>query len=119
MQTRNFALDPRYFQVLFQLLFLMYGLLFLDWNLNLIHYALTIVCCLGFNYIFESFRQRQFLPLRAFAQWGFSVLISALSLCLLLKTNHQWVSLLASFITVASKYVFRIHHKHIFNPSAF
>ena len=51
--------------------------------------------------------------------WGFSVLISSMSLCLLLKTNDWYISLLAAFLTVASKYVFRINKKHIFNPSAF
>ena len=42
-----------------------------------------------------------------------------MSLCLLLKTNHWYISLLAAFLTVASKYVFRFDHKHVFNPSAF
>jgi hypothetical protein len=42
-----------------------------------------------------------------------------MSLCLLLKTNDWYVSLLAAFLTVASKYVFRFNKKHIFNPSAF
>ncbi len=51
--------------------------------------------------------------------WGLSALISALSLCLLLKTNHIYVSLLAAFLTVASKSIFRLKRKHIFNPSAF
>jgi len=51
--------------------------------------------------------------------WGFSVMISAMSLCLLLKTNDWYISLLAAFLTVASKYLFRINKKHIFNPSAF
>ncbi|HZH66201.1 MAG TPA: DUF2330 domain-containing protein, partial [Flavisolibacter sp.] len=40
-------------------------------------------------------------------------------LCLLLKTNFWTVSLLAAFLTVASKYFLRIGHKHVFNPSAF
>ena len=50
---------------------------------------------------------------------GFSVLISAMSLCLLLKTNHWSTSLLAAFFTVGSKYILRFRQKHIFNPSAF
>lgn len=54
-----------------------------------------------------------------FKAWGLSALISAASLCLLLKTNFWYISLLAAALTVASKYVFRIGHKHIFNPSAF
>lgn len=56
---------------------------------------------------------------REFDRWGFSVLISAMSLCLLLKTNSWQISLLAAFLTVVSKYIFRWNQKHIFNPSAF
>lgn len=54
-----------------------------------------------------------------FPAWGFSVLISAMSLCLLVKTNHWYISLSAAFLTVVGKYIFRWKNKHIFNPSAF
>ena len=122
MQKQISFRDPRYFQVLFQALFLSYGLAYLDWNAAWLHYAASIGGCLFFNYVFESFRQKKVLPLvgkNGFRCWGFSVLISALSLCLLLKTNHWTVSLLAAFFTVASKYIFRYRQKHLFNPSAF
>jgi Na+-transporting NADH:ubiquinone oxidoreductase subunit NqrB len=122
MFQSSFAVDPRYFQVIFQAIFLSYGIFYLDWNADWLHYAITITGCLCFNYYAESFRQKHFLPIwgnSGFKCWGISVLISALSLCLLLKTNHWYTSLLAAFLTVASKYVFRFNHKHIFNPSAF
>ena len=122
MSQRSFVLDPRYFQVIFQVIFFSYGIFFLDWNADWLHYIIIITGCLCFNFYAESFRQKHFLPVRAslgFTRWGFSVLISALSLCLLLKTNHWYTSLLAAFLTVASKYIFRFNHKHIFNPSAF
>ena len=32
--------------------------------------------------------------------------------------NYWYISLLAAFITVASKSLFRVDHKHFFNPSA-
>ncbi|HYV53014.1 MAG TPA: DUF2330 domain-containing protein [Chitinophagaceae bacterium] len=122
MQPRSFALDPRYFQVIFQIIFLGYGIFFLEWNTDWLHYAISIGGCLLFNYSFESVKQRRLLPLwgrLGWDCWGFSVLISAMSLCLLLKTNHWYISLLAAFLTVASKYVFLFDHKHLFNPSAF
>lgn len=122
MQRKAFSLDPRYFQLFFQALFLTYGLLFLSWKADWLHYGISIAGCLFFNYVFESGKQKRLLPLHGsngFKRWGFSVLISAASLCLLLKTNFWYVSLLAPFLTVASKYVFRHRHKHIFNPSAF
>ncbi len=122
MQQKTLTLDPRYFQLFFQTLFLGYGLFFLSWTADIQHYIISIGGCLFFNYCFESIKQKQWLKLsgsNSFRQWGFSVLISAASLCLLLKTNYWTVSLLAAFLTVASKYILRIRRKHLFNPSAF
>jgi Na+-transporting NADH:ubiquinone oxidoreductase subunit NqrB len=120
MPAKSVSLDPRYFQVIFQLIFLSYGIIYLQWNLNWLHYVICIGGCLLFNLLLEAFRTRTFLSLLPrFNQWGFSVLISALSLCLLLKTNHWYVTFIATFFTVVSKYIFRFSGKHIFNPSAF
>ena len=119
MQRLSFALDPRYFQVIFQAIFLSYGILFLQWNAAWQHYLISIGGCLLFQYSGDSIKARRFLKAGEFDRWGFSVLISAMSLCLLLKTNHWYVSLLSAFLTVASKYILRFNRKHIFNPSAF
>ncbi|HET6767269.1 MAG TPA: DUF2330 domain-containing protein [Chitinophagaceae bacterium] len=119
MQRLTFALDPRYFQVIFQAIFLSYGILFLHWNADWQHYIFSIGGCLFFQYTADSIRSKRFLTLFEFDRWGFSVLISAMSLCLLLKTTDWYVSLLAAFFTVGSKYILRFNKKHIFNPSAF
>ena len=119
MQQRSFALDPRYFQVIFQAIFLSYGIFYLHWSADWLHYIISIGGCLFFQYATDSIKAKRFLRLDEFNRWGFSVLISAMSLCLLLKVNHWTISLLAAFLTVASKYIFRINGKHIFNPSAF
>jgi len=119
MQRLSFALDPRYFQVIFQAIFLSYGILFLHWNADWQHYIISIGGCLLFQYVADSIKARRFLKSNEFDRWGFSVLISAMSLCLLLKTNDWYVSLLAAFLTVTSKYILRFNQKHIFNPSAF
>jgi Na+-translocating ferredoxin:NAD+ oxidoreductase RnfD subunit len=119
MQQSLLRPDPRRFQVIFQAIFLSYGILILNWNADWLHYFISIGGCLVFQYTADSVRARKLMRLNEFDRWGFSVLISAMSLCLLLKTNHWSVSLLASFLTVASKYLFQWNHKHIFNPSAF
>src|SRR5215203_1059881 len=119
MERPSFALDPRYFQVIFQAIFLSYGIFFLNWNADWQHYIISIGGCLLFQYTADSIKAKRFLKSSEFDRWGFSVLISAMSLCLLLKTNDWYVSLLATFFTVASKYVLRFSQKHIFNPSAF
>ncbi|HET6723991.1 MAG TPA: DUF2330 domain-containing protein [Chitinophagaceae bacterium] len=119
MQRLSFALDPRYFQVIFQAIFLSYGILFLHWNADWQHYIISIGGCLLFQYAADSIKSKRFLRPNEFDRWGFSVLISAMSLCLLLKTNDWYVSLFAAFATVGSKYILRFNKKHIFNPSAF
>ncbi len=119
MQQQMLRLDPRYFQVIFQIIFLSYGILILGWEADWQHISISIAGCLLFQYAADSIKAKRLLKPHEFDRWGFSVLISAMSLCLLLKTNSWSVSLLAAFLTVASKYVFRWNQKHIFNPSAF
>jgi Na+-translocating ferredoxin:NAD+ oxidoreductase RnfD subunit len=93
-------------------------MIYLEWNADWLHYALSIGGCIFFQYIAECFFQRKIIPPSGFKKWGLSVLISALSICLLLKVNAWWVSLFAAALTVGGKYIFRIRGKHIFNPSA-
>ncbi len=119
MQQQMLRLDPRYFQVIFQVIFLSYGILILGWEADWQHISISIAGCLLFQYAADSIKAKRPLKPHEFDRWGFSVLISAMSLCLLLKTNSWQISLLAAFLTVISKYIFRWKQKHIFNPSAF
>lgn len=119
MQQQMLRLDPRYFQVIFQAIFLSYGILILGWEADWQHISISIAGCLLFQYAADSIKAKRPLKPHEFDRWGFSVLISAMSLCLLLKTNSWQISLLAAFLTVISKYIFRWKQKHIFNPSAF
>ncbi|HVU53809.1 MAG TPA: DUF2330 domain-containing protein [Puia sp.] len=119
MFFKKFAPDPRYFQLCFQLIFLSYGLLWLGWTAEWGHYLFSITGALICNYLAEAFRQKKWPGLLSWRSWGLSALVSAMSLCLLLKTGHWYISLLAAGLTVASKYLIRIKGKHIFNPSAF
>ncbi len=48
-----------------------------------------------------------------------SALISALSLCLLLRTGSEPVAIGVAVVTIASKFVFRLRDKHVFNPTNF
>jgi len=48
-----------------------------------------------------------------------SALISGLSLCLLLRTNHVELAVLAGSVAIASKFTLRIDGKHVFNPTNF
>ncbi len=119
MAAKTWSLDPRYFQVFFQAFFLAYGIGVLNWLADWQHYLVSVGGCLVFQYVADSLKARQWQTLAAFHKWGFSVLISAMSLCLLLKTQYWHISLVAAFLTVASKYIFRWQGRHVFNPSAF
>jgi len=46
-----------------------------------------------------------------------SALISALSLCLLLRTGSPGLAMLAAFVAIASKFTLRVRDKHVFNPT--
>jgi enediyne biosynthesis protein E5 len=111
--------DARYFQILFQSIFLGYGIYYLHWKaewwLYCTYFAVSITTQLLFEY---------FLGKKEFAYWKRtrfslpSVIISSFGLSLLLKTNYIEIAVLAAFISIASKFIIRIKGKHIFNPSA-
>jgi enediyne biosynthesis protein E5 len=114
--------DARYFQVLFQATFLTYGMVYLGWKAEWLHFVLYTGSALFFQWGFDSVKQKKAQPVWGpqsfFFKGGLSALISAASLCLLLKTNDWRICLLASFISIASKFILRFRGKHIFNPSA-
>ena len=122
MQSLLRVKDARYFQIIFQAIFLLYGIFYLHWTNEgtcFLYYALT---CMAIQFLFE-WKQNNF----SVAVPGFwnryyngckSSLITAFGLCLLLKTNHWYVCILAAFISIAGKYIFRYKKKHVFNPSA-
>ena len=111
--------DARYFQILFQSIFLGYGIFFLHWQhegwLYVTYFITSIVTQFLCELAFGNNEQSFFASLKK----GFpSVLISSFGLSLLLKTNLLWVAVFAAFVSILSKYIIRINGKHIFNPSA-
>lgn len=71
--------------------------------------ALTLIVC---ALLTERFATRERSEPR-------SALISALSLCLLLRTHDPVLAAAAATLAIASKSVFRIDGRHVFNPTAF
>jgi len=111
--------DARYFQILFQSLFLMYGILYLHWENEYALYAVYFLTSLSVQFICEWLLGNKNISYPARIRRGIpSVLISSFGLSLLLKTNLLWVGALAAAISIVSKFLVRIHGKHIFNPSA-
>lgn len=103
--------DPRLFQIASLTTLFMYGLVWLDFDVSILQIIVTIGSAL-----LTQYAGTRFCKLPAFDPK--SPLISALSLCLLLRTNAIAVAALAAFVAIASKFVIRWKGKHLFNPTA-
>ncbi|MFZ1529417.1 MAG: RnfABCDGE type electron transport complex subunit D [Ferruginibacter sp.] len=111
--------DARYFQVLFQSIFLGYGIYWLHWEAEWWLYATYLCTSFATQLLAEYFLGNKTIPYRKRIRHGYlSVIISSFGLSLLLKTNEVPVAALAAFISILSKYLLRFNGKHIFNPSA-
>ncbi|TAH41783.1 MAG: DUF2330 domain-containing protein [Bacteroidetes bacterium] len=104
--------DPRHYQIIFLSLFLVYGVFSLHWEVQVVKILLTFSVCIFSQLLFSSFTNRDYTSVK-------SALISALSLCLMLKTNFLGTAVLAAFLSIAGKFIFRYNGKHIFNPTNF
>jgi Na+-transporting NADH:ubiquinone oxidoreductase subunit NqrB len=111
--------DARYFQIIFQSIFLSYGIFVLHWRNESWLYVTYFVTSLIAQFVAEYFLGKKQVPFLQRLKNGVpSVLISSFGLSLLLKTNLWWVAVLAASVSILSKYILRINGKHIFNPSA-
>ena len=107
---RFLAQDPRHFQILFLSSFLMFGIFGLNWDVDLVKVGVTFLACLGVQAACIALTNQDWSGLK-------SALISALGLCLLLKTGLISTIFLAAAFTILSKFVIRWKGKHIFNPT--
>ena len=110
LKTQFSAFDPRLYQIISLGTLLLYGLLWLDFDAPMLQIVLTLGTALLTQYIGTRFYHLPSFDPR-------SPLISALSLCLLLRTNDLVVAAFASFIAIGSKFVIRWKDKHLFNPT--
>jgi Na+-transporting NADH:ubiquinone oxidoreductase subunit NqrB len=104
--------DPRLYQILVLAALLVYGVAALDFEITAARAALLLGTALATQFACTKIRR---LP--AFDPK--SALISGLSLCLLLRTGSPWLAVLTAVVTIASKFVLRVHGKHLFNPTNF
>jgi enediyne biosynthesis protein E5 len=104
--------DPRHYQSTVLTSLLVYGIVYLDLEVELKQLLIIIPTALLTQYICARlYKLPQFDPR--------SALISASSLCLLLRTNHPWLMAFTAVITILSKFTFCWNGKHIFNPTNF
>lgn len=102
--------DPRYYQIAVLGLLVAFGAIRLDFGIDVTNAAVVVVVALA----------TQYAGTRIFGLPGFdplSPLITSLSLTLLLRTDVVALAGLAALIAIGSKFVIRVHGKHVFNPA--
>ncbi len=111
--------DARDYQILFLSVFLLLGVSTRDWSLKPIAIAITFVTCwltqicmIGIFPPATPQKQERWLSLK-------SATITALGLSLLLRSDSYSAIACASFLAIASKFIFRTNGKHWFNPANF
>lgn len=124
--------DARYYQILFLGLFLLLGIGTRDWTLHPGKIAVLIVTCLLVQGIAgwvlqkaEDSGQRaagdRAEAVSSSKLWSSlpSALITSLGLSLLLRAEHYSTMVLAGSLAILSKFLLKVHGKHIFNPGNF
>ena len=108
-QIRLFQ-DARDYQILFLLSFLTLGIWARDFTIRLDCVLSAVASSLVAQMIADRLWKSPNPSIR-------SALITAISLCLLLRANHWMTMALAGSISILSKFVLRYGGKHFFNPS--
>ena len=104
--------DPRHYQIAVLSGLLAWGVLGLDFEIELANAAAILATAQLVQWaLTRLFRLPRFDPR--------SALISSLSLCLLLRTHSLALAALAAAITISSKFLIRSGGKHVFNPANF
>ncbi|MBE9129133.1 MULTISPECIES: RnfABCDGE type electron transport complex subunit D [unclassified Coleofasciculus] len=131
--------DPRDYQILFLLLFLILGIGTRDWTIRPDLIVVVTVTCLLTQWVAASVcpkSQGRFLALftnrenfQGRLNWGWksllqlpslkSAAITALGLSLLLRSDRYTTMILAGILAILSKFIFQVQGKHFFNPANF
>ena len=110
MKTLFRPRDPRHYQIAVLGMLVTYGVVVLDFGIHW-HNAVAILA----TALSVQFLGTKLAGLPSFDPH--SPLITALSLTLLLRTEFVALAMLAAAIAIGSKFLIRVHDKHIFNPA--
>lgn len=104
--------DGRHYQIIYQFIFLLYGINYLEWDDDINKYLLAAGVCIALQLIGTRFTTKDYSSVK-------SALISALSICLMLKANLLTTVAIAAALSIGSKFIIRYKGKHVFNPTNF
>jgi len=104
--------DPRYYQITVLSALLIYGIGWLALDVAWTQVTILLGTALMTQYLCGKAARLPIFDPR-------SPLISALSLCLLLRSNSPILLAVVAVITIGSKFVFKWNGKHLFNPTNF
>ena len=128
--------DRRDYQIIFLSCFLFLGLITRDWTIQPFLIVTVISSCLITQWVLSISVELQKKEIDSFFGDGIglfyssatslkvlnslrSALITGLGLCLLLRSNSYQTMIVAGFMAIASKFLFRYRSKHFFNPANF
>lgn len=127
--------DARITQIIFLGLFLLLGVSTRDWTIQTNLIWVVITSCITTQWILSSIveygnRYDEYNLSNTSGKLNIlispkvltslrSALITALGLCLLLRSNSPQTMAIAGCLAIASKFLFRHHKKHFFNPANF
>ena len=116
--------DVRDYQILFLASFLVLGISTKDWTLRPELIIVLLITCLisqWFNEEIQTYLSTKKLnlsnPLKLPSLR--SAIITALGLSLLLRADSCLTMILAGFLAISSKFIFKVNDKHFFNPANF
>jgi Na+-transporting NADH:ubiquinone oxidoreductase subunit NqrB len=111
-RKRVLAGDPRHFQIAALTGLLVYGMAWLGFELTLTQVLITVAGTVGTQWLCMRAAENPSFDMR-------SALISALSLCLLLRVDGLHFAALAAVLAIGSKFALRYRGHHLFNPTGF
>ncbi|UKN02350.1 RnfABCDGE type electron transport complex subunit D [Paracrocinitomix mangrovi] len=108
----NLLKDARHFQIIYLSTFLTYGILALNWEISALQLTAVIGSSLVTQFLWLKLHKKNMSGLK-------SALITALGLCLILKSSSLLTLVVAAVVAISSKFILRIKDKHLFNPANF
>ena len=109
--------DPRLYQIATLASLLVYGLIWLDFEITPARAIVLLATVLVTQAVCDCLTAGRQVPGGRPAVNIRSALISGLSLCLLLRTNHLELAVVAAVVTIAGKFLIRFRGKHLLNPT--